>query len=129
MIVAFGVVLFSREPFGIDVLRERGALYQVAGDDIRNDYALKVSNRTQHAQHLQLSVDGPPGVAVRIAQPQTISIESGDVLNLPVELLVAHTQLPGPIVSVNFRVCGDGDDRCVTQTSHFFAPSDAQGPR
>ncbi len=122
MIVLFGVVLVERDLFGIDVLRERGALYQLLGDDIRNDYALKVINKTQQTQRLRLAVEGPAGVAVTLAPSPTITIEAGDVLNLPVDLLVARSQLSAAIIAVTFRVCNDAGD-CVVQDSHFFGPA------
>jgi cytochrome c oxidase accessory protein FixG len=126
MLVLFGVVLVNRDLFSIDVLRERGALYQQVGDDIRNDYALKVINKTQHTQQLRLTVEGPGGVTVRFAQSPAIAIESGDVLNLPVDLLIARAQLPAALISVTFRLCSDADNRCIVQKSHFFGPAKGQ---
>ena len=56
MAVAFTIALFGRNLVGIDVIRDRGELFHADRDAIRNDYTLKVINKTQRPQTLVLSV-------------------------------------------------------------------------
>jgi polyferredoxin len=104
------------------VLRERGTLYQQTGELIRNDYALKLINKTQDAQVLLLSAEGPAGVNVQLSGAQSVPIAAGDVLNMPISLTMPRNQLTTAISTVVFRVCPASESRCITQTSRFFAP-------
>jgi cytochrome c oxidase accessory protein FixG len=129
MIVLFAAALLNRALFGIDVLRERGTLYQQVGDSIRNDYALKLINKTQQPQALYLEVSGPSGVDVHLTGARVNPVAAGDVLNLPITLSIAAAQLPAPIITVTFRVCLEARHKCLTQESHFFGPQKQATPR
>jgi len=127
MAVAFCIALLNRPLFRIDVLRDRGALYQEVGTEIRNDYALKLINKTQSAQTLQLEVTAPDDIDVAVSNDAPIPIAAGDVLNVPVSLSIQRDELHAPIIPVTFEVCAVEQDRCLTQVSRFFAPSGASG--
>ena len=49
LMALFGLMLTGREMVDLDVLRDRTALYRVAGDEIENPFQLKVTNRTDQA--------------------------------------------------------------------------------
>ncbi len=122
MAALFMWALLNRQLFGLEVLRERGALYQQTGELIRNDYALKLANKTQQTQQLQLSVEGPLGTHVQLSGARDVPIAAGDVLNMPVSLTIERNQLTSAITAIEFRACPADPTRCITQTSHFFAP-------
>ena len=125
MVVAFSIALVNRPLFRIDVLRDRGNLYQRVDDEIRNDYALKLINKTQTPQTLRLTVTAPQGIEVEVSHDTTIPVPAGDVLNVPVSLTIERDELHAAITPVTFEVCLVGQDRCLKQASRFFAPTEA----
>ena len=66
----FSSILFMRTPVRLDVLRDRGQLYQeIAGGLIENVYILKIINMSDDVQSYALSLDGLTNVQIL---PQTI---------------------------------------------------------
>ncbi|HTK96505.1 MAG TPA: cytochrome c oxidase accessory protein CcoG [Pseudomonadales bacterium] len=123
MVVAFTIALFSRDLVGIDVIRDRGALFQANRDAIRNDYTLKVINKTQQAQTLALSVasasyDPHP----RLEGPASIVVDAGDVVTVPVTLAVPPSEIGASPFDVRFEVC-DAARHCDAERSEFFGPA------
>jgi cytochrome c oxidase accessory protein FixG len=125
MIVAFSIALVNRPLFRIDVLRDRGSLYQRVDDEIRNDYALKLINKTQTPQTLTLTVTAPAGIEVEVSHDTTFPVPAGDVLNVPVSLTIERDELHAAITPVTFEVCAVGQNHCLKQASRFFAPTEA----
>jgi cytochrome c oxidase accessory protein FixG len=124
MAVAFTIALVGRDLVGIDVIRDRGALFHADRDAIRNDYTLKIINKTQQPQTLAVSVaplrqDDP---LPRLEGPTTIAVNAGDVVTVPVTLAVAPSQRIASSFGVRFEVC-DTAGRCDTEESHFFGPT------
>ena len=123
MVVAFTIALFSRDLVGIDVIRDRGALFQVNRDAIRNDYTLKVINKTQQAQTLALSVaSGSYDPHPRLEGPASIVVDAGDVVTVPVTLAVPPSEIGASPFDVRFEVC-DAARHCDAERSEFFGPA------
>ena len=83
--------LFNRSLVGIDVIRDRGELFHVDRDAIRNDYTLKVMNKTQRAQTLRAVACGRCASRLTFEGPARSIVDAGDVANVPVSL--AHRRL------------------------------------
>ena len=90
MVVAFAIALVGRDLVGIDVIRDRGELFHADRDAIRNDYTLKIINKTQQPQTLTVSVTPlrPNDPQPRLEGPATIAANAGDVVSVPVTLAV-----------------------------------------
>ena len=57
----FMLVLYLRTPLSLDVIRDRGQLYQeVAGGRIENVYTLKIINMSDSTLHYELQTEGLP---------------------------------------------------------------------
>ena len=57
MMIAFGIALLNRSTFEVDVLRERGDLYQInSGGNIVNQYSLRILNKIQQPQTYTIEV-------------------------------------------------------------------------
>jgi cytochrome c oxidase accessory protein FixG len=57
--------LMMRKPVALDVIRDRNALYQEAGDDeIENVYSLKILNKDRAAHTYRLAVEGIDGARI-----------------------------------------------------------------
>src|SRR3546814_12571426 len=55
-----------RSPLIADVLRDRNALYRVAGDGVDNSYTLKLANKTERDARYRVRVESAtPGLALR----------------------------------------------------------------
>ena len=121
--IAFTVALFERPLVGIDVIRDRGELFHADRDAIRNDYTLKVVNKTQQPQTLALTVTakGEAGVQPRLEGPATVDAAPGEVLTVPVTLAVAPGAIEESPFDVRFEVC-DSARHCDAEKSDFFGP-------
>ena len=62
---AFVVSIALRDPFRVDVVRDRASLARIVEDGrIENVYRLQVMNSAEEAQRYQIRVDGLPGITV-----------------------------------------------------------------
>jgi cytochrome c oxidase accessory protein FixG len=63
--VAFVLGLGWRDPFAVDIMRDRGALARVTDDGaIKNVYRLQLINRTEQPQRYRIGAGGLAGLAV-----------------------------------------------------------------
>jgi cytochrome c oxidase accessory protein FixG len=103
----FSGILFMRTPVRLDVLRDRGQLYQeVAGGLIENVYILKIINMSDDSQRYALSLDGIVNaqilpqtifeVAPRIMQEQIVRVRAN-----PDELEDFNTEFEFTIQAIN----------------------------
>ncbi|MCV5690463.1 hypothetical protein OFN32_40270, partial [Escherichia coli] len=73
------------DPAGMSVIRDRNQLFRVnSAGEVENTYTLKVINKTQQVQEYNLDVKGLNDVSWY--GKQTIQVEPGEVLNLPMSL-------------------------------------------
>jgi len=120
MISAFVTAVITRTPFSLDVLRERGSLYRVTADEqIGNQYQLRVLNKGQTGREFELSVNGP--VPLTLAGPQAFRAGPEELLDVPVEVLVAPGELAAPNFALSFELCAAGE-RCVSTEARFVGP-------
>ncbi|MDT8429679.1 MAG: cytochrome c oxidase accessory protein CcoG [Pseudomonadales bacterium] len=78
MLFMFALVLLTRTPLSIDVLRDRGTLYQeVAGGLIENVYTLKIINMENQPRSYELLIDGLPEAT--LLPGNTIQMDAGSI--------------------------------------------------
>jgi cytochrome c oxidase accessory protein FixG len=122
LVIAFGVALINRTPLGLDVIRDRNALYRERGDGtIENVYTLRVINKDAQPHDYRISVAGIDGLAVE-TDPAVVRAGAGEVVTAAarVKLEDGLTSGPNPIV---FAIQATDDDRLADrQESTFFAP-------
>jgi polyferredoxin len=109
-----------RSPLIADVLRDRNALYRVAGPDrIENGYTLKLVNKDVRPHRYRIHLQAPPGIALTI-DVREVRAQAGEVLMLPLTLS-ASPAIHGrhPIVLDVRALDGRGD---VSIESSFFGP-------
>jgi polyferredoxin len=121
----FSSILYIRTPVRLDVLRDRGQLYQeVAGGLIENVYILKIINMSDDVQRYALSLDGIANaqilpqtvfeVAAREMQEQIVRVRAN-----PDELKDFNTEFDFTIVAVG----DDANSRIQTSAeSRFLGP-------
>jgi len=87
LITLFGMMLTGRAMVDLDVLRDRTALYRMAGDAIENPFALKVTNRTELPLALDVRAAGIEGLRV-VSPADEFGVPAGEVSNRPMTLAV-----------------------------------------
>jgi polyferredoxin len=116
---AWGVT--HRSPFLAEVLRDRNALYRVAGDSIENAYTLKIINKTDAAASFTVTLAQAPQGAALGGLPARIEAPAGEVISVPVQV-IAPSATQGRQV-LRFTVTALADGRARDIDSSFFAPT------
>lgn len=118
MVALFFVQIARVEPVGMSVLRDRNQLFKVnSSGQVENTYTLKVINKTQQLQQYQLKVDGLSDVTWY--GKQTIQVEPGEVLNLPISLGIKSDKLSSPVATIQF-ILTDSNQFTVEVESRFI---------
>jgi cytochrome c oxidase accessory protein FixG len=103
MIGAFSYTLITRIPLGLDVIRDRGALYQLTGmGQIENTYTLKIMNMSDEKQDFLLSVSGLEGL--KISTTTDITVLSGEVFSLPTSVEVDPKYMTQSTYDIEFII-------------------------
>jgi len=123
MMVAFSLVLYSRVPIELDIIRDRGALHKMTSEGlIQNSYLLKIANMTEQAQTFVISVDGLPGLDFR--STQRIQVPGGDAVTVPTLLVLPADLNRLPTTKIYFTINGEEDPKlATTEESRFFGPA------
>jgi cytochrome c oxidase accessory protein FixG len=93
LIAGFIVAITLRTPFGLDVLRDRNALYRELADGaVENVYMAKLLNKDEHAHDMVIEVHGP--VALELDPARIVAhVEGGAVANVPLRVLTRDASL------------------------------------
>ncbi|MCB1615731.1 MAG: cytochrome c oxidase accessory protein CcoG [Pseudomonadales bacterium] len=118
-----GFRFFTRTPLQIDIIRDRGQLYfQTSDGRIENSYTLKIINMDQQKHDYTLSASGLEGLEIR--GKTSISVNSGEVLVVPVRLSVKTTSLGSANSDIIITVQGENSDKLKTShTTRFLGPA------
>jgi cytochrome c oxidase accessory protein FixG len=120
--VALVVAVLLRVPLDIDVIRDRNSLYRESRGMIENVYTLKLMNMDTAPHTYLLSAAGLEGLSLR-ADSTEIRIESGDVVELPVTLVVPPESLKSRSEAVEFRLeAVDNPRHRVVEDARFLGP-------
>jgi cytochrome c oxidase accessory protein FixG len=123
LLVGFVVSLATRNVVGIDVLRDRNALYRERADGlIENVYNVKLLNKDGIEHSFTISAGGLPGLQVHYA-PETVRVAPGEVRSVPVRVRVPRPQLKGG-ADIQFRIRST-DERALEAhgKARFLAPT------
>ncbi|MBX9604841.1 MAG: cytochrome c oxidase accessory protein CcoG [Gammaproteobacteria bacterium] len=118
----FLYVLASREPLGLDVIRDRNQLFRERAGLIENVYTLKVLNLADHERSFRVSAAGIAGLQLAgVNGPVTVA--AGGVQDVPVILRASESALPAPSSNVQFTLEA-ADDTSVrfTRKAKFLGP-------
>ncbi|TCS40768.1 cytochrome c oxidase accessory protein CcoG [Reinekea marinisedimentorum] len=123
MIVAFTLVLLSRVPIELDIIRDRGALHQMTPNGlIQNSYLIKVANMTDEDQLFNISVSGLEGL--QFNSPQQIRVPASSSASLPTLLLLPPELNKLPTNKIEFTIQSEQNERLAsTEESRFFGPA------
>ncbi|MEO7937909.1 MAG: FixG Ig-like domain-containing protein, partial [Burkholderiaceae bacterium] len=124
--LTFVISLSTRPGFGVDIIRDRGALARQTGKgQIENVYRLQIRNTTEQAQRFSLKVSGLPGL--QLATAAELDVPAIGIASMPVRLTLPPDQadaLRGRASPIAFTVSrtDGGDARSSTEASTFFVP-------
>jgi len=118
MIGLFFVQVASVDPAGLTVLRDRNQLFRINTQGfVENTYTLKIINKTQQIQEYDLSVSGLPE-AIWYGK-QTVAVDPGEVLNLPISLGADPEKLSSPVSTIQF-ILSDNEEFTMEVESRFI---------
>lgn len=123
MVVAIAFTLITRVPLSLDVLKDRGSMFNYNNNGrIENSYTLKINNMSEVPQEFRISVSGI--ASARLLDTDTVTIASGENLSLPVVVEVDPERITNTTSSITFRVESVTDDSLDLATdSSFIGPS------
>ena len=113
-----------RDFVGVDVLRDRNALYRERPDGlIENVYNIKILNKDGDAHEFRISASGLPGLVVAYAGP-TVWVGPGEVQGVPVRIRVPRESIEGGADILVAIEATDRPDLKASGKARFIAPTD-----
>jgi polyferredoxin len=111
----------TRTPLLVDAVRDRNALYRVAGDgSIENAYMLRIVNKDMKPHVYTISVEGPPGITL-VESGTTHAAAAEEVLTVGVTLSAPPGVAKGRM-DVDFVVTSEDGGITVKEETRFFGP-------
>jgi polyferredoxin len=103
IIIGVGVSLWLREPFKVDIERDRATLARiVAGGKIENVYRLQIMNAAEENLMFHLRVDGLPGLS--LASETDVQVAATESRWVSVRLQVPYDAAPAGSHPIHFRI-------------------------
>jgi cytochrome c oxidase accessory protein FixG len=103
IIIGVGVSLWLREPFKVDIERDRATMARiVAGGKIENVYRLQIMNAAEENLMFHLQVEGLPGLS--LASETDVQVAATESRWVSVRLQVPYDAAPAGSHPIHFRV-------------------------
>jgi len=121
--VALFYSMFTRLPLGLDIIRDRNALYRETTEGlVENIYTLKLINMENVSHQFTLHADGIEGLILINKKPE-IEILSGEVISLPVRIQVDPVNLKKTSSTIQFHLKAiDKPELEITGSGRFIGP-------
>ncbi len=123
LFAGFIVALALRKPVGVDVIRDRNALYRMLDDGrVENVYTVKILNKSERTREFALSVSGAGELSLDPATPR-YTVASGAVY--PAILRVRRPAWsPAGSQTIRFEVAASDDPKVhAAHEARFLAPT------
>ena len=114
--------MVSRTAFELDIIRDRGALYQVtANDTVQNTYTLKLMNMSQGELSYNIKIEGLENVITDM--PATVTLQSNKMRSFPINIEMDPANLSVSKTNIEFVVteAATGSE-IAREESRFIAP-------
>jgi len=119
----FIVLLTGRQMIDVDVLRDRNALYRIAGDAIENPFSLKLTNRNEVPVELEVSASGLPGLRV-VSPAGPVEVGAGLVVNRPLTLSVPLDRVGAGMHEIGIKLSEQETGETVSSAeTRFYVPA------
>jgi cytochrome c oxidase accessory protein FixG len=124
LVAGFAVTLTGRDVVGVDVIRDRNALFRERADGrIENVYNVKLLNKDREAHEFRISATGLEGLEVDYAGP-TVYVGPGAVQSVPVRIRVPRGSVQGGTDVVVGIEAVNRPDLTASGKARFIAPTD-----
>lgn len=123
MFAAFSYTIWNRIPLEVDILRDRGQLYnETASGMIENVYKLKLANKEQSDHTYKISVTGIDGM--KLMTEPVVKISAGELLDYPISIHVDPASLTKPTYDIEITVeAVDNPSISITEDNRFIGPA------
>jgi len=122
IVLAMAFSLAWRQPFRVDVIRDRGVMARIVeGGRIENVYRLQVMNATESRQHYNVTVSGLTGLVVASKNDLTVAAAQSGWLVLRVQL--PPEAVAGGSHSIQFNIVSNDSADFVAEKSTFMVPN------
>lgn len=116
---AFFYNILTRVPLQIDVIKDRGALYQLTGmGQIENSYIVKIMNMSDYDQEFQVKAQGIEGL--KITTPTHVKVASGEIFDLPTSIEVNPANMEQTRYDIEFIVTSLSDSSLTARSESRF---------
>ena len=124
LVAGFAVMLSNRSIVGIDVIRDRNALYRERADGrVENVYNVKILNKDSKPHEFRISGSGLQGLEVDYAGP-AVWVGPGQVQSVPVRIRVPRGSVRGGTDVVLTLEVIDRPELRADGKARFIAPTD-----
>ena len=124
LVTGFAVTLSGRNVVGVDVIRDRNALFRERADGrIENVYNVKLLNKDREAHEFRISASGIDGLEVDYSGP-TVYVGPGAVQSVPVRIRVPRGSVQGGSDLVLSIEATGRPDLTASGKARFIAPTD-----
>ncbi|MCM2312124.1 MAG: cytochrome c oxidase accessory protein CcoG [Steroidobacteraceae bacterium] len=124
LMAGFAVTLSGRDVVGMDVIRDRNALYRERPDGrIENVYIVKILNKDREPHEFRILGKGLDGLEVDYLGP-TVWVAPGAVQSVPVRIRVPRGAVQGGTDVVVSIEATDRPDLTASGKARFIAPTD-----
>lgn len=123
MCAAFTTALITRSSLEIDIVRERGDLFQISADDqITNHYRLRIHNKGQAQQTYHLTVSSDVYIEIHEQEHLNHQLQTlpGEIVDLALTLAIQRKALKSPKADVNVQLCETATGQCDTEQTTFL---------
>jgi cytochrome c oxidase accessory protein FixG len=122
MCSVFSWYIISRVPLEITVIRDRNQLYVTSSKgQLENIYSMQILNMDQVAHNYTISIEGLEDA--RLSGKRDITLDSGEVMTLPLRIAADRAQFTRPSTEFIFRIkATDGSGWEATAESRFLVP-------
>jgi cytochrome c oxidase accessory protein FixG len=122
MIAAFAATLASRTAFELDIIRDRGSLYQYTPNNtVRNAYTLNLINMSQHPVSYRIKIEGLNNPITDI--PDIGVLKSNDLRTFPISIEMDPTNLTGSRTDIELVIFNqESQEEIAREESRFIAP-------
>ncbi len=122
LVGTFAWSIAVRTPVGLDVMRDRNALYRTLADGtIENVYLVRILNKDTTVHRFVLSARGLPGLSLDLDQPQH-EVAAGEVYSLPVRVRAPAGAAQGSREIILQVASADAPRLQAERAARFFAP-------
>ncbi len=123
LVAGFFAALWLREPIGLDVIRDRNALYREPRPGyIENVYTLKVLNKDAAPHSYAVAVKGLPDLEVE-TEPAEIRVAGGGILSVAARVRIEDGAAPRGGHDIVFELrARDAPKLATHEEARFFTP-------